>query len=61
MRGQKKYFYYVYKLNKFNFFKVKIRKKNPKIHELVFYNRSFGGWTKFKNEYIFEPYVTQAF
>ena len=35
--------------------------KFPKIREKVFYNCSLGGWTKLKNEYIFEPYVTQAF
>ena len=35
--------------------------KFPKIDEKVFYNRWIGVWTKSKNEYFLEIYITQAF
>ena len=34
--------------------------KFPKIRETVFYNRWIGGWTKSKNEYFSELYITQT-
>ena len=35
--------------------------KFQKIDEKVFYNRLIGVWTKSKNEYFLEIYITQAF